>query len=50
VPKGAAPAADNAARAIVAQYGAARLDGLVKLHFKNTQRVLSGTTARPASG
>jgi ribonuclease HIII len=51
VPKGAAPAADNAARAIVARYGAARLEELVKLHFKNTQRVLSGTTAGgPASG
>jgi ribonuclease HIII len=41
LPKGAGPAVDEAARRIVARSGAAMLDKIAKIHFKNYKKALS---------
>jgi ribonuclease HIII len=49
IPKGASVEVENAAREIVRRFGAEKLDDLVKLHFRTTQRVLGATGPADAS-
>jgi ribonuclease HIII len=49
IPKGASVEVESAAREIVRRFGADKLDDLVKLHFRTTQRVLGATGPADAS-